>query len=78
MTLTTAWLELASSTDLPTFRALVCALTVFLVIAFFVNLAFTLKGVANGSLIFGKSQLEIEEGMMKKAQDEMTSSKAEV
>ncbi|TIA03161.1 C4-dicarboxylate transporter/malic acid transport protein [Aureobasidium pullulans] len=78
VTLTTAWLELASSMDSPTFRALVCALTIFLVIAFFVNLAFTLRGVANGSLIFGKSQLEIEEGMMKKAQDEMRSSKAEV
>ncbi|THW94238.1 C4-dicarboxylate transporter/malic acid transport protein [Aureobasidium pullulans] len=78
VTLTTAWSELASSMDSPTFRALVCALTVFLVIAFFVNLGFTLRGVANGSLIFGKSQLEIEEGMMKKAQDEMRSSKAEV
>ncbi|THW67141.1 C4-dicarboxylate transporter/malic acid transport protein [Aureobasidium pullulans] len=78
VTLTTAWLELASSMDSPTFRALVCALTVFLAIAFFVHLAFTLRGVANGSLIFGKSQLEIEEGMMKKAQDEMRSSKAEV
>ncbi|THW30546.1 C4-dicarboxylate transporter/malic acid transport protein [Aureobasidium pullulans] len=78
VTLTTAWLELASSMDSPTFRALVCALTVFLVIAFFVHSAFTLRGVANGSLIFGKSQLEIEEGMMKKAQDEMRSSKAEV
>ncbi|THW92512.1 C4-dicarboxylate transporter/malic acid transport protein, partial [Aureobasidium pullulans] len=65
VTLTTAWLELASSMDSPTFRALVCALTIFLVIAFFVNLAFTLRGVANGSLIFGKSQLEIEEGSTK-------------
>ncbi|THY04107.1 C4-dicarboxylate transporter/malic acid transport protein [Aureobasidium pullulans] len=78
VTLTTAWSELASSMDSPTFRALVCALTIFLVIGLFANLVFTLRGVANGSLIFGKSQLEIEEGMMKKAQDEMRSSKAEV
>ncbi|TIA55648.1 C4-dicarboxylate transporter/malic acid transport protein [Aureobasidium pullulans] len=62
VTLTTAWLELASSMDSPTFRALVCALTAFLVIALFANLVFTLRGVANGFLIFGKSQLEIEEG----------------
>ncbi|KAG9564209.1 C4-dicarboxylate transporter/malic acid transport protein, partial [Aureobasidium melanogenum] len=79
VTLTTAWLELASSMDSPTFRALTCALTVFLVIAYFTNMAFTLRGLLNGSLIFGgKSQLEIEEGMMKKAQDELESQKSEV
>ncbi|CAD0093454.1 unnamed protein product [Aureobasidium vineae] len=78
VTLTTAWLELASSMDSPAFRGLVCALTVFLVIAFFVNLGFTLRGLFNGSLIFGKSQLEIEEGMMKKAQDGAKSRRSEV
>lgn len=79
VTLTTAWLELASSMDSPTFRALTCALTVLLVIAYFTNMAFTLRGLLNGSLIFGgKSQLEIEEGMMKKAQDELESQKSEV
>ncbi|KAJ9625619.1 hypothetical protein H2203_004378 [Taxawa tesnikishii (nom. ined.)] len=78
VTLTTAWLELASAMDSPTFRALTSALTVFLVIAYFVNWGFTLRGLANGSLIFGKTQLEIEEGMMKKAQDETDGAKEEV
>ncbi|KAK5999610.1 hypothetical protein QM012_005267 [Aureobasidium pullulans] len=78
VTFTTAWLELASSMDSPTFRALVCALTVILVISFFTNLTFTLRGIFNGSLIFGKSQMEIEDGMMKKAQDDMKSRTAEV
>lgn len=78
VTLTTAWLELASSMDSPAFRALTCALTVFLVIAYFVNWGFTLRGLFNGSLVFGQSQLEIEEGMVKKAQDEMRGRKAEV
>lgn len=71
VTLTTAWLELASSMDSPTFRALVCALTVFIAAAYLINLGFTLRGVFNGSLIFGQTQEEIEDGMMKKAQDEM-------
>lgn len=70
VTLTTAWLELASSMDSPAFRGLTSALTVFITIVYFVNLGFTLRGLANGSLIFGKSQLEIEDGLMKKAQDE--------
>lgn len=35
-------------------------------------------GIFNGSLIFGKSQLEVEEGLVKKAQDEMKIRTAEV
>lgn len=53
--------------DSPTFRALTCTMTVFLTIAYFVNLCFTLRGVFNGSLIFGQSQVQIEDGIMKKA-----------
>jgi len=69
VTLTTAWLELSYAMDSPTFRALTCAMTVFLTIVYFVNLGFTLRGVFNGSLIFGQSQVQIEDGMMKKAID---------
>lgn len=69
VTLTTAWLELAASMDSPTFRALVCALMVFLTGAFFVNLGFTIRGLVNGSLIFGPTQAEIEDGILKRAQE---------
>jgi tellurite resistance protein TehA-like permease len=70
VTLTTAWLELASSMDSPAFRGLVSALTVFLFIAYFVNMGFTLRGIVNGSLIFGQTQLEREDALMSKAQAE--------
>lgn len=70
VTLTTAWLSLASSMDSPAFRGLVCALTVILFIVFFINLAFTVKGLFDGSLIFGKTQLDQEADLMSKAQAE--------
>jgi len=68
---TTALLELAHAMDSPTFRGLVTALTVILSVIYFINLAFTIKGVVIGSLVFGPRQLDIEEGMIKKAQDNM-------
>ena len=40
-------------------------------IVYFINLGFTIHGVSNGSLVFGKTQVEIEDGMLKKAQDAM-------
>jgi hypothetical protein len=36
---------------------------------YFTNWGFTLWGIFAGKLVFGQSQLETEEGMMKKAQD---------
>jgi tellurite resistance protein TehA-like permease len=69
VTFTTAWLELASSMDSPTFRVLVSAMTVLLFIVYFTNWGFTLWGIFAGKLVFGQSQLETEEGMMKRAQD---------
>lgn len=70
VTLTTAWLELASSMDSPAFRGLTSALTVFIFIAYFINLGFTLWGIGNGSLIFGKTQSEREDELISKAQAE--------
>lgn len=70
VTITTAWLELGSSMDSPTFRGLATALTVILCILYFGNLGYTIWGVAKGSLVFGQTQVEIEDGLMKKAQDE--------
>ncbi|SMR52784.1 unnamed protein product [Zymoseptoria tritici ST99CH_1A5] len=70
VTLTTAWLELANSMDSPAFRGLVSALTVLLFIAYFVNLVFTLRGIFDGSLIFGQSQIDRENERMAKAQAE--------
>ena len=70
VTLTSAWLELGFSMDSPTFRGLTTALMVILSIFYFGNLGFTIWGVANGSLIFGQTQVEIEDELMKKAQEE--------
>lgn len=55
--------------DSPTFRSLVAALTVILFVVYFLNLAVRIKGVVTGTLVFGPSQLDIEEGMIKKPQD---------
>jgi tellurite resistance protein TehA-like permease len=70
VTLTSAWLQLGSAMDSPTFRGLTTALTVILCIFYFGNWGFTIWGLAKGSLVFGQSQVEIEDGLMKKAQDE--------
>lgn len=74
VTLTTAWLELSNSMDSPTFRALTSMLTVFLVVTYFLNWAFTTWGIIGGWLVFGKSQVEIEDELIEKAQEK---SKAE-
>lgn len=70
VTLTSAWLELGFSMDSPTFRSLTAAMMVILTIFYLGNLGFTICGTLDGSFIFGQSQLEIEEGLTKKAQDE--------
>jgi hypothetical protein len=50
-----------------------------LVLAYFTNMGFTIRGLINGSIIFGQTQAEIEDGMLKKAQDDMADgSKEEV
>ncbi|EME47133.1 hypothetical protein DOTSEDRAFT_31619 [Dothistroma septosporum NZE10] len=69
VTLTTAWLNLSNAMDSPAFRALVCALTVLLFIAYFANLGFTLLGLFKGTLIFGPTHAEVEDDMLKKAQE---------
>ncbi|CAK1362301.1 unnamed protein product [Cercospora beticola] len=68
VTITTAWMELASSMDSPAFRGLVCAMTVLLYVVYFINWGFTIWGIVDGSLIFGKTHLETEMELMAKAQ----------
>jgi tellurite resistance protein TehA-like permease len=70
VTLASAWLELGFSMDSPTFRGLTTALMVILCLFYFGNLGFTIWGVVDGSLIFGQTQVEIEDELMKKAHDE--------
>lgn len=70
VTVTTAILQLANAMDSPAFRGIYCALTMFIAIAYNLNLGFTIRGIINGTVIFGKTQAEIEDGIMKKAQDE--------
>lgn len=69
VTLASAWLELGFSMDSPMFRGLTAALMVILCLFYFGNLGFTIWGVADGSLIFGQTQVEIEDELMKKAHD---------
>lgn len=40
-------------------------------IVYLLNWGFALRGIMNGSLVVGNTQMEIEDGMKKKAQDEM-------
>lgn len=61
--------------DSPAFRALTCIMTVFIAIAYLTNLGFTIWGTLKGDLIFGQTQLEIEENMMKKAMEEASERK---
>lgn len=75
VTLTTAWLELSTAMDSPTFRVLTCMLTIFVASAFLTNLGFTLRMLVKGNLIFGQSQLQIEDGMMKRAMEEVKGNK---
>lgn len=71
VTVTTAFLELAESMDSPAFRALTCAMAVMITIVYLLNWGFTIQGLLTGKLIFGKSELEIEDELMRKAQDEI-------
>lgn len=75
VTLTTSWLELSTAMDSPAFRALTCIMTVFIAIAYLTNLGFTIWGTLKGDLMFGQTQLEIEENMMKKAMEEASGRK---
>lgn len=70
VTLATSWLELSTAIDSPAFRVLTCIMTAFIAIAYLTNLGFTIWGTLKGELIFGQSQLEIEDGMMTKAMEE--------
>jgi tellurite resistance protein TehA-like permease len=78
VTMTTAWLELGSSMDSPAFRGLSTALFLILLVVYFVNWGFTIWNVANGKLVWAKSELEREEGMMKEAQKMEKKSDGEV
>lgn len=44
-------------------------MTVFLTIVYCVNLCFTLRGIFNGSLIFAQTELQMEDGVMKKVNE---------
>lgn len=76
VTMATAILQLANSMDSPAFRAIYCALVVFIAIAYLLNVAFTARGLWNGSLIFGPRQAEVEDGIMQKAQEELEKTRA--
>jgi tellurite resistance protein TehA-like permease len=69
VTLVTAWLQLGKSMDSPTFRSLTTALYLIVVIFYVLNWIGTIRGVFTGELIWAKSELQREEGMMKKAID---------
>jgi tellurite resistance protein TehA-like permease len=69
ITLTSAWLELSYSMDSPAFRGLSTALFLIIFICYCLNWGFTIGGIFNGSLIWAKSEVEREEGMMRKAQE---------
>lgn len=60
-TLDTAWQSLADSMDSPTFRVLTTGLFIILVICYFGNWFFTIKGVIRGPLFFGKTKEEMRE-----------------
>lgn len=69
VTLVTAWLQLSTSMDSPAFRGLTAALYMFVVVVYVLNWVGTIRGVITGDLIWAKSELQREEGMMKKAKD---------
>lgn len=69
VTLVTAWLQLGSSMDSPAFRGLTAALYMLVVLVYLLNWAGTIRGIFTGDLIWAKSELQREEGMMKKAKD---------
>ncbi|KAF3052178.1 hypothetical protein E8E11_006750 [Didymella keratinophila] len=69
VTLVTAWLQLGTSMDSPAFRGLTAALYMFVVLVYLLNWVGTIRGIFTGDLIWAKSELQREEGMMKKAKD---------
>lgn len=69
VTLVTAWLQLGSSMDSPAFRGLTAALYMSVVLVYLLNWVGTIRGIATGDLIWAKSELQREEGMMKKSKD---------
>lgn len=69
VTLVTAWLQLGKSMDSPAFRSLTTALYLLVVIVYVLNWIGTIRGMFTGDLIWAKSELHREEGMMKKAKD---------
>ncbi|KAJ4339422.1 hypothetical protein N0V95_007776 [Ascochyta clinopodiicola] len=69
ITLVTAWLQLATSMDSPTFRSLTAALYMLVVVVYLLNWVGTIRGIVTGDLIWAKSELQREEGMKKKAKD---------
>jgi tellurite resistance protein TehA-like permease len=69
VTLVTAWLQLGTSMDSPAFRGLTAALYMAVVIVYVLNWVGTIRGIFTGDLIWAKSELQREEGMMKKAKD---------
>ena len=69
VTLVTAWLQLGTSMDSPAFRGLTAALYMFVVVVYVLNWVGTIRGIITGDLIWAKSELQREDGMMKKAKD---------
>jgi tellurite resistance protein TehA-like permease len=67
VTLMTACLQLGTSMDLPACRALTAALYMFAVLVYLLNWVGTVRGIFTGDLIWAKSELQRDEGMMKKA-----------
>lgn len=69
VTLVTAWLQLGKSMDSPVFRGLTAALYMLVVVVYLLNWVGTIKGIVTGDLVWAKSELQREDGMMKKAKD---------
>lgn len=69
ITLVTAWLQLAKAMDSPTFRSLTAALYLLVAVLYVLNWLGTVRGIFTGDLVWAKSELQREEGMMAKAKD---------
>lgn len=69
VTLVTAWSQMANAMDSPAFRGLTAALYMIVVLLYLLNWAGTIRGIVTGDLVWAKSELQREDGMMKKAKD---------
>lgn len=78
VTLTSAWLQLSFAMDSPTFRGLTTSMLLLLSVVYVINLGFTLRGIVIGSLVFAKTQMQIEDDMMAQAKREGDGSDKEV